>query len=149
MVWAQLTFDRLNRSMGWLMVGWLADRMIDGLEVDQLLGLFVDCCLLYLAHLMCVVWRQEGHLASKNKSLHHSNWVATLIRVKALNCGNSPTQCWAWKQRTLNVDDQMMIDCLFFGDVIMFRLLVEWRITICISLFIDWLNDWPTGWLIE
>ena len=45
-----------------------------------------------LAHLVCFVWRQEGHLASKNKSLQHSNWVATLRRVKALNWGNSPTR---------------------------------------------------------
>ena len=42
--------------------------------------------------LIATVWRQEGHPASKNKSLQYSSRVATLVRVKALNWGNSPTR---------------------------------------------------------
>ena len=36
---------------------------------------------------------------------NRSKWVATLIRVKALNWGNSPTRTEHGQQRTLNVDD--------------------------------------------
>jgi len=46
----------------------------------------------FVAHLMCLVWRREGHPASKNKSSQHSNWAAIPVRVKELSWRNSPTR---------------------------------------------------------
>ena len=51
-----------------------------------------------LVHLMCLVWHQEGHPTSKNKSHQHSNWVETLVRVN-IQLGEQSYSCGAWKQR--------------------------------------------------
>ena len=53
-----------------------------------------------LAHLMCLVRRQEGHPASKNKSLQQLQLSCNTRKSRSTQLGEQSYSCGAWKQRT-------------------------------------------------